>query len=77
MAINGHRNAVQLPRNVKIASADRAGVTSGIATCHQTWNSLRPSSRAASSSSSGTLSKNCFIRNVPNPVISPGKAMPQ
>src|SRR5438132_308027 len=30
-----------------MASAESAGVTSGSATCHQIWNSLSPSSRAA------------------------------
>jgi hypothetical protein len=39
--------AVQLPRKTKIASAASAGRTSGIATCHQIWNSFSPSMRAA------------------------------
>ncbi|MNR63979.1 hypothetical protein D3C85_1864650 [compost metagenome] len=66
-----------MPRNVKIASAESAGVTSGIATFHQMVNSLSPSTRAASRKSSGTPSKNCFIRNVPKAVIMPGNMMPQ
>ena len=47
VAISGQRKAVQLPRNVKIARAESAGVTSGMATFHQIWNSLSPSMRAA------------------------------
>ena len=61
----------------KIASAASAGRTSGIATVHQIWSSFSPSIRAASMKSSGTVSKNCFIRNVPNAVISPGNMIPQ
>ncbi|MNL90251.1 hypothetical protein D3C87_2211620 [compost metagenome] len=60
-----------------MASAESAGVTRGIATFHQIWNSLRPSTRAASMKSLGTVSKNCFIRKVPNAVIMPGNMMPQ
>ena len=40
-------------------------------------NSLSPSMRAASRKSLGTVSKNCFIRNVPNAVIMPGNMIPQ
>ena len=36
-----------------MASAESAGVTSGIATFQKIWNSLRPSIRAASMKSSG------------------------
>ena len=77
VTISGQRNAVQLPRKVKIASADSAGVTSGIATFHQIANSFSPSMRAASRKSSGTVSKNCFIRKTPKAVIMPGNMMPQ
>jgi hypothetical protein len=35
-------------------------------------NSFRPSTRAASRKSFGTVSKNCFIRKVPKAVIMPG-----
>ena len=75
--MSGQRKAVQLPRKVKIASADSAGATRGMAMRHQIWNSPSPSTRPASRSSSGTPSKNCFMRKVPKPVIIPGNMMPQ
>src|SRR6516164_5443338 len=77
VTMSGHRNAVQLPRNVKIASADSAGVTSGSATCQKILNSPNPSTRAASINSSGTPRKNWRIKNTPKPVIIPGNMMPQ
>ena len=77
VTISGQMNAVQLPRKMKIASAEIAGVTSGTATFHQMANSFSPSMRAASRKSSGTVSKNCFIRNVPKAVIMPGNMIPQ
>ncbi len=77
MTISGQMNAVQLPRKTKIASAASAGLTSGIATVHQICSSFSPSMRAASMKSSGTVSKNCFIRKVPKAVIRPGNMMPQ
>ena len=35
VTINGHRNAVQLPRKMNIARAAKAGATSGKAISHQ------------------------------------------
>src|SRR5262245_19526034 len=77
VTISGQMKAVQFDRKVKIARAERAGVTSGMAMVHQIWNSLRPSTRAALRKSSGTVSKNCFMRKVPKAVIMPGNMMPQ
>ena len=62
---------------LKMQSAATADLTSGMAIRHQMPNSLTPSMRAASSSSSGTLSKNWRMRKMPVAVITPGKAMPQ
>ncbi|MOA51449.1 hypothetical protein D3C78_1745960 [compost metagenome] len=77
VTISGQKNAVQFPRKVKMASAEMAGTTMGMAIFHQMVNSLSPSTRAASRKSFGTPSKNCFIRKVPKAVIMPGNMMPQ
>ena len=73
ITINGHRNAFQLPRNVKILKAASAGQTCGIAILKNIINSFMPSIRAAFNKSSGICSMNCLIKNTPKPVISPGK----
>ena len=74
---SGQRKLFHDVRNVRIPSVASAGPQSGRITEKKIRSSPAPSMRAASMKSFGTVSKNCFIRKVPNAVIMPGNMMPQ
>src|SRR3954468_11038841 len=60
---SGHSRLFQLHTNVKMATADTTGRLSGITTRQYVRKKPAPSTRAASSRSRGTLSKNCLKMN--------------
>ena len=72
MKVSAKRNSFQFCRKRKIATVASAGRVSGSMTRAKIRNSPAPSSRAASSSSRGSPSKNPFMMKVPkaspNPV---------
>src|SRR5438445_4627910 len=65
MKVSANRNSFQFCRNKKIATVESAGRVSGSITRAKILNSPAPSSRAASSSSRGSPSKNPFMMKVP------------
>src|SRR4029453_420622 len=75
MKVSAKRNSFQFCRNKKIATVASAGRVSGSTPRAKIRNSPAPSSRAASSSSRGSPSKNPFMMKVPkaspNPVYGP------
>jgi hypothetical protein len=62
---------------VKMALAASAGVHRGTTTCQKIRNSPAPSTRAASSSSSGIDVMYCRSRKMPNAPTMPGRISPQ
>ena len=60
------RNSFQVCRNWKITTVAIPGRASGQHDPAKMVNSLAPSTRAASTSSSGSVSKNARIRNIEN-----------
>ena len=66
----------QLPRKLKIASVTRMGLSAGNTICQKMRNSLAPSMRAASSSSSGSVRAYCRTRKMPKMPAMPGTIAP-
>ena len=77
MMISGQKKSSHAPWKVKIALAARAGVHSGSTTLQKIRNSLAPSIRAASSSSSGMDSMYWRSRKMPKALTTPGMIRPQ
>src|SRR5437879_4656756 len=73
---SGKMKAFQYRWNVKIASTASAGRESGTMMWRYTCHSEAPSTRAACSSSVGSVWMNCFMRKTPKTSASPGRMTP-
>lgn len=74
--INGHRKLFHPAMNVKIPCTAMIGLEIGRINCMNTRNSLAPSRRAASSSSSGIVDINCLNKKILNAPTKPGRTTP-
>ncbi len=63
--ISGVKKSFQVPMKERRINVIHAGRTKGITTCQKIIHSDAPSTLAASISSMGTCSMNCFIKNKP------------
>ena len=73
MVTNGHRKSFQVHRNMITARVARAGPDSGRTILNSTPRREAPSILAASSSSMGSVRKNCRSRKMPNGVTRLGR----
>ncbi len=71
--INGHRKSFHVHMNVITPSVASAGAESGRTIRVRTPSRDAPSMRAASSSSTGSVRKNCRIMKMPKPVARLGR----
>ena len=63
---SGHRKSFQVHRNWITASVASAGIDSGSTIVNRIFRREAPSIRAASSSSIGSVRKNCVSMKMPN-----------
>ena len=73
---SGQRKFTHWNMKVKMPSTTIAGFISGSTILRKIWNSLAPSSRAASTRPSGSVEMNCRIMKTPSGLQTIGRIIP-